>query len=61
MTDEKQSPPGSFAATELRQLQKSLEASYEQRLQDLQAMLDFNRDAEARNPQLRWIAKQLRP
>jgi predicted nucleotidyltransferase len=39
---------------------RALKSTYAQRLQDLQDMLDFNADAEARNPRLRRIAAQLR-
>jgi hypothetical protein len=38
----------------------ALKSTYVQRLQDLQDMLDFNAEAEARNPRLRWVAEQLR-
>ena len=51
---------GSFEAAELFQLRMALESTYEQRLQDLQDMLDFNAEAEARNPALRWAVEQLR-
>jgi hypothetical protein len=34
--------------------------TFAQRLQNLQDMLDFNAEAEARNPRLRWAAAQLR-
>jgi hypothetical protein len=53
-------PAGSFEAAELSRLRMALKSSYEQRLQDLQDMLDFNAEAEARNPRLRWVAEQLR-
>ena len=46
-------------AAELFQLRMALESTYEQRLQDLQDMLDFNAEAEARNPGLRWAVEQL--
>ena len=51
--------PGSFEAAELFQLQMALKSTYAQRLQDLQDMLDFNADAEARNPQLRMAIERL--
>ena len=50
---------GGFEAAELFQLRMALESTYEQRLQDLQDMLDFNAEAEARNPGLRWAVEQL--
>ena len=50
---------GSFEAAELFQLRMALESTHEQRLQDLQDMLDFNAEAEARNPGLRWAVEQL--
>jgi len=53
-------PAGSFEAAELNRLRMALKSTYAQRLQDLQDMLDFNADAEARNPRLRWIAARLR-
>ena len=55
-----QSPVGSFEAAELFQLRMALKSTYAQRLQDLQEMLNFNSEAEARNPRLRWAAEQLR-
>ena len=48
-----------FEAAELFQLRMALESTYEQRLQDLQDRLDFNAEAEARNPGLRWAVEQL--
>jgi hypothetical protein len=60
MKDELEPPPGSFAAAELFQLRTALKSSYAQRLQDLQDMIDFNTEAEARNPSLRWAAEKLR-
>jgi hypothetical protein len=51
---------GSFVAAELYQLRMALKSSYAQRLQDLQDMLDFDAEAEARNPRLRWAAARLR-
>ena len=53
-------PPGSFEAAELHRLRMALKSTYAERLQDLQDMLDFNAEAEARNPRLRWTAAQLR-
>jgi hypothetical protein len=50
---------GSFEATEIFQLRLALMSTHAQRLQDLQQMLDFNADAEARNPRLRWAVAQL--
>ena len=50
---------GGFEAAELFQLRMALESTYEQRLQDLQDMMDFNAEAEARNPRLRWAVEQL--
>ena len=49
-----------FEAAELHQLRMVLKSTYAQRLQDLQDMLDFNAEAEARNPRLRWAAARLR-
>jgi hypothetical protein len=37
----------------------ALKSTYAQRLQDLQDMLDFNAEAEARNPQLRAAVQRL--
>jgi hypothetical protein len=53
-------PAGSFEAAELNRLRMALKSTYAQRLQDLQDMLDFNAEAEARNPRLRRIAARLR-
>jgi hypothetical protein len=53
-------PAGSFEAASLFQLRMALKSTYAQRLQDLQDMLDFNAEAEARNPRLRWAAARLR-
>lgn len=50
---------GSFEAAELFQLRMALKSNYAQRLQDLQEMLDFNAEAESRNPRLRWALEQL--
>ncbi len=52
-------PAGSFEAAERFQLRMALRSTYAQRLQDLQDMLDFNAEAEARNPQLRAAVKRL--
>jgi hypothetical protein len=52
--------PGSFKAAEIFQLKLALKASYAQRLQDLQDMIDFNDHAEAANPGLREIAQKVR-
>lgn len=52
-------PAGSFEAAERFQLRMALKSTYAQRLQDLQDMLDFNAEAEARNPQLRAAVKRL--
>ena len=60
MNDPRGSGAGSFEATELFQLRMALESTYEQRLQDLQDMLNFNAEAEARNPGLRWAIEQMR-
>jgi hypothetical protein len=53
-------PAGSFEAAELHRLRMALKSTHAERLQDLQDMLDFNAEAEARNPRLRWAAAQLR-
>jgi hypothetical protein len=60
MNDPRGSGAGGFEAAELFQLRMALKSTYEQRLQDLQDMLDFNAEAEARNPRLRWAVEQLR-
>jgi hypothetical protein len=60
MNRELEPPAGSFEAAELYRLRVALKSTYAQRLQDLQDMLDFNAEAEARNPRLRWAAAQLR-
>ena len=52
-------PAGGFEAAELYQLRMALKSTYAQRLQDLQDMLNFNAEAEARNPRLRWAAARL--
>jgi hypothetical protein len=55
-------PGGSFEAAQLYRLRMALKSTYAQRLQDLQDMLDFNAEAEARNPRLRWaVARVGRP
>jgi hypothetical protein len=53
-------PAGSFEAAEMNRLRMALKSTYQQRLQDLQAMLDFNIAAEAKNPRLRLIVERLR-
>ena len=60
MNRELDAPMGSFESAQLHQLRMALKSTYAQRLQDLQDMLDFNAEAEARNPRLRWIANRLR-
>jgi hypothetical protein len=60
MNDRRVTGAGSFEAAELFQLRMALESTYEQRLQDLQDMLNFNAEAEARNPGLRWAIEQMR-
>lgn len=60
MNRELEPPAGSFEAAELYHLRMALKSTYAQRLQDLQDMLDFNAEAEARNPRLRWAAARLR-
>ncbi len=60
MNDKATPTEGSFEAAEVNQLRRALESSYAQRLQDLQEMLDFNAEAEARNPQLKAVAARLR-
>ena len=51
---------GTFEEAELFQLRMALKSTPEQRLQDLQDMIDFNREAEASNPGLRELAEKLR-
>jgi hypothetical protein len=51
---------GSFEAAEEFQLRMALKSTYAQRLQDLQDMLDFNAEAEARNPRLREAVQRLK-
>jgi hypothetical protein len=60
MNHKPEPPAGSFEAAELHRLRMALKSSYAQRLQDLQDMLDFNAEAESRNPRLRWAAARLR-
>jgi hypothetical protein len=60
MNREPEPPAGSFEAAELHRLRMALKSTYVQRLQDLQDMMDFNAEAEARNPRLRWAAERLR-
>ncbi len=60
MTNSSEPPMGGFEAAESFQLRMALESTYAQRLQDLQDMIDFNEEAEKRNPRLRWAAAQLR-
>jgi len=60
MSGKLEPPAGSFEAAELNRLRMALKSTYAQRLQDLQDMLDFNAEAEARNPRLRRIAAHLR-
>jgi hypothetical protein len=47
------------APVPLYELRMALKSTYAQRLQDLQDMLDFNAEAEARHPRLRWAARHL--
>ena len=55
------STPGeAFLDAERFRLRLSLQLSPAERLRDLEAMLQFNEAAEARNPRLRWIAERLR-
>jgi hypothetical protein len=51
---------GSFEEAQLFRLREGVSLTPAQRLRDLQAMIDFNAEAEARNPQLRWVVEQLR-
>jgi hypothetical protein len=60
MSGKPEPPAGSFEAAELNRLRMALKSTYVQRLQDLQDMLDFNAEAEARNPRLRRVAAHLR-
>ena len=59
MTIDSEPAEGSFEAAELFQLRMALKSTPAQRLQDLQEMLEFNAEAEARNPRLRWAVAQL--
>jgi hypothetical protein len=59
MTVKTEPAEGSFEATEIFQLRMALESTYAERLQDLQEMLNFNAEAELRNPRLRWAVEQL--
>ncbi|MDP9014770.1 MAG: hypothetical protein M3O41_19335 [Pseudomonadota bacterium] len=56
----KQPAIGSFEEAALFQLAAGLALTPAQRLQDLEAMIEFAAEAEARNPGLRWTAAQLR-
>ena len=49
----------SFDGAALFQLRLALKSTYAERLQDLQDMLEFNADAEARNPGLRRAVERL--
>jgi hypothetical protein len=60
MKDAPEVLPGSFEWAELYQLRMALKSTYAQRLQDLQDMIDFNAEAEARNPHLRKAVELLR-
>jgi len=60
MTLKPEPPVASFEAAEMFQLRMALKSTYAERLQDLQDMINFNADAEALNPRLRWLADQLR-
>jgi hypothetical protein len=51
---------GSFEEAEIFRLRQALALTPMQRLQDLEDMLQFNAEAEARNPGLRWAAERLR-
>ena len=51
---------GSFAEAELFRLREGLALTPAQRLRDLQGIIQFNAEAEARNPRLRWVIEQLR-
>ena len=59
MSDKHPPAIGSFEATEDFQLRMALKSTHAQRLQDLQDMLNFNLEAEASNPRLRWVADRL--
>ena len=60
MTKKPDPLPGSFEAAELFRLRIALKSTYAQRLQDLQEMIDFNVEAERRNPRLRMAADRLK-
>lgn len=49
----------SYAAAREFQLRMSLRATPAERLRDLEAMIDFNAEVEARNPRIRRIADAL--
>jgi hypothetical protein len=51
---------GSFEEAEMFRLRQGLALTPAQRLQDLEDMLQFNAEAEQRNPALRWAAERLR-
>jgi hypothetical protein len=51
---------GSFEEAEIFRLRQGLALTPMQRLQDLEEMLQFNDEAEQRNPGLRWAAARLR-
>jgi hypothetical protein len=51
---------GSFEEAEFFRLRQGLALTPMQRLQDLEDMLQFNDEAEQRNPGLRWAAARLR-
>ena len=59
MKEKLEPPPGSFEAAELLQLRMALKSTYAQRLRDLQEMVDFNAEAERRNPRLREAVERL--
>jgi len=59
MKPDTEPPVGSFEWAERFQLRMALKSTPAQRLQDLQDMLDFNREAEALNPRLRWLRSRL--
>ena len=60
MTSRPAPTDGRFEAAEIFQFRMALTSSYAQRLQDLQDMIDFNAQAEALNPRLRWLVAQLK-
>ena len=51
---------GSFEEAQLFRLRAGLALTPVQRLRDLEEMIQFNAEAEARNPGLRWVAERLR-